>query len=142
VAEPLLEDRIGIEDLFSRYMWAIDGGDVEGLVACFTETGALESPAVGRYAGRDAVRSFAQRFSRFRANGSQMRHVVSNLLVEQDGEGTARARCYLVVFLTRDGSSRLLGPGQYDCELRKVAGRWLFERRVVAMDHDYELEGI
>jgi ketosteroid isomerase-like protein len=141
VTETLIDDRIRIEDLFSRYMWAIDTGDVEALVGCFTETGALESPAVGRYAGRSAIREFATRFAGFRERGSQLRHVISNLVVSTSG-ATALARCYLVVFLTRDGSSRLLGPGRYECELRKVDGQWLFERRVVIMDHDYELEGI
>lgn len=38
-----VEDRLAIGDLFARYMWAIDTGDVEGLVACFTEDGALEN---------------------------------------------------------------------------------------------------
>lgn len=141
MAEPQIEDRIRIEDLFSRYMWAIDTGEVEALVACFTESGALESPAVGRYAGHSEIRRFALRFARFRERGSQMRHVISNLVVAVSGD-TATARCYLVVFLTRDGSSRLLGPGRYECELRKTDGEWLFERRVVIMDHEYELEGI
>jgi ketosteroid isomerase-like protein len=141
MGEAPIEDRVRIEDLFSRYMWAIDSGDVETLVSCFTQTGALESPAVGRYAGHAAIREFASRFARFRERGSQMRHVISNLVVTASGD-TAAVRCYLVVFLTRDGSSRLLGPGRYDCETKKVDGQWLFERRVVTMDHDYELEGI
>lgn len=141
MAQTSLEDRKQIEDLFSRYMWAIDSGDVDGLVACFTETGALESPAVGSYVGRAAISDFARRFARFRERGSQLRHVISNLIIDTDGD-RAKARCYLVVFLTRDGSSRLLGPGRYECELRKVGGQWLFERRVVIMDHEYELEGI
>jgi ketosteroid isomerase-like protein len=141
MAEPQIEDRIRIEDLFSRYMWAIDTGNVEALVGCFTESGALESPAVGRYAGRTAIRDFAARFARFRERGSQLRHVISNIVVDAAGE-TAAARCYLIVFLTRDGSSRLLGPGRYECELRKTEGAWLFQNRVVIMDHDYELEGI
>lgn len=136
-----IEDRQAISDVFARYMWAIDSGDVEGLVSCFTEDGALESPAVGRYAGRDGLRAFASRFARFRANGSQLRHVISNLLVEGRGD-RAFAKCYLVTFLTKDGQSRLLGPGHYECRLRREAGIWRFESRLVVMDHDYLLEGI
>ena len=70
-----------------------------------------------------------------------MRHVISNLLVDADGD-LASAKCYVAVFLTKDGASRLLGPGRYECDLRKVDGQWLFQRRLVVMDHDYELEGI
>lgn len=140
---PSAPDRIMIEDLFIRYTCALDAGDVETLVACFAEDGSLESPAVGAYAGRPAIREFACRFARFRERGSQLRHVISNLRVDVDGGGDkARARCYLVVFLTRDGKSRMLAPGTYDCELARTEGQWLFQRRVVTMDHDYELEGI
>ncbi len=136
-----VEDRLAIGDLFARYMWAIDTGDVEGLVACFTEDGALESPAVGRYAGRDEVRAFAARFARFHATGTQLRHVISNLIIEAEGN-RGFAKCYLVTFLTKDGQSRLLGPGRYECRLRKENGAWRFENRLVVMDHDYVLEGI
>lgn len=136
-----LEDRLAISDLFARYMWAIDTGDVEGLVACFTEDGVLESPAVGRYAGRDGVRTFAERFASFHTAGTQLRHVISNLLIEPDGD-RAFAKCYLLTFLTKDGQSRLLGPGRYECRLRKEGGTWRFENRLVVMDHDYALDGI
>jgi len=33
---PSLEDRAEIEDLYARYMWALDTGDSEGYAACFT----------------------------------------------------------------------------------------------------------
>ena len=134
-------DRIMIEDLFIRYTCALDAGDIDTLVACFAEDGSLVSPAVGEHKGRPAIREFAARFARFREGGSQLRHVISNLRAEVDGDHGV-ARCYLVVFLTREGASRMLAPGSYDCELVRVAGQWLFQRRIVTMDHDYVLEGI
>lgn len=136
-----VQDRLMVEDLFIRYTCALDAGDVETLVACFAEDGSLESPAVGKYAGRTAIRQFARRFAEFRARGSQLRHVISNLRTTVDGD-RGSAQCYLLVYLTRDGSSRLLAPGTYDCELVRVDGQWRFQRRIVTMDHDYELEGI
>ena len=135
------EDRHMIDDLFIRYTCALDAGDIETLVGCFAEDGSLDSPAVGRCAGRPAIREFARRFARFRERGAQLRHVISNLRIEVDGD-RGSAKCYLVVFLTRDGQSRLLAPGTYDCELAKVQGQWLFQRRVVTMDHAYELAGL
>jgi hypothetical protein len=39
---PLIEDRFAINDLFVRYTTALDAGDVDTIVACFTEDGALE----------------------------------------------------------------------------------------------------
>jgi uncharacterized protein (TIGR02246 family) len=136
-----IEDRLAINDLFVRYTCALDAGDVDIIVDCFTEDGALVSPAVGKHVGRAAIRAFAERFARFRWNGNQLRHVISNLVARVNGDA-GHATCYLVVFLTRDGQSRMLAPGQYDCELRKENGCWKFKNRVVLHDHDYTLDGL
>ena len=66
---PSVEDRLAINDLFVRYTTALDAGEVDTIVACFTEDGALESPAVGVYSGRQGIRDFADRFARFREAG-------------------------------------------------------------------------
>ncbi len=136
-----IEDRVLIEDLFIRYTCALDAGDVDTVVGSFAEDGTLESPAVGVRAGRGEIREFAERFARYQQGGSQLRHVISNLRVSVDGD-RGSAKCYLVVFQTRDGQSRLLAPGHYDCQLVRTGGEWLFQRRVVTMDHDYVLEGL
>lgn len=137
-----LEERLAIEDLFVRYTTALDRGDVETLVDCFTPDGSLDSPAVGSHAGHAAIRAFAERFAAFNRRGSQLRHVISNLAVEVDGE-RARAICYLLNILTRNGESRLLAPGRYECDLVKsTGGRWRFQRRVVILDHPIKLDGI
>jgi uncharacterized protein (TIGR02246 family) len=138
---PSIEDRLAINDLFVRYTCALDAGDAETVIDCFTEDGTLVSPAVGEHTGRAAITAFAHRFARFQASGSQLRHVISNLMTTVSGE-RAQATCYLTVFLTKDGASRLLAPGRYECELRKTGGQWRFQRRVVVHDHDYTLEGL
>src|SRR5687768_10202022 len=103
MSAPSVQDRLMIDDLFIRYTCALDAGDVETLVACFAEDGSLDSPAVGKLAGRPAIREFARRFARFRERGSQLRHMITNLRIELDGD-RGSAQCYLAVFLTRDGA--------------------------------------
>lgn len=134
------EDRLGIADLFTRYALALDDGDVDGVVACFTEDATVESPVVGTYAGQAEIRRFARRLAAARQAGARLRHVVSNLVAEVEGD-RGRARCYLVTFITRDGRSELLAPGEYNCEVVRRDGRWLFTRRVVAMDSAVTLPG-
>jgi uncharacterized protein (TIGR02246 family) len=136
-----LEDRLAINDLFVRYTTALDRGDVETLVDCFTPDGSLDSPAVGRHAGHAEIRAFAERFARFHQGGAQLRHVISNLAAEIDGDH-ATATCYLLNVLTRDGKSQLLAPGRYECELVKSDGQWRFRRRVVILDHEMTLDGV
>ena len=138
---PSVEDRLAINDLFVRYTTALDTGEVDTIVACFTEDGALESPAVGVYSGRQGIRDFAVRFARFREAGSQLRHFISNLAVQVDGD-EASATCYLLNVITRDGKTELLAPGRYDCRLAKVGGEWLFRHRLVVLDHEVALSGI
>ena len=138
-----LEDRLAINDLFVRYTTALDAGEVETVVDCFTADAALESPVIGVIAGRDAIRAFAGRFAAQRAAGTQFRHLVTNIAADIEAGGDrARASAYLLVLITRDGQSRQLPPGRYECELIKQGGEWRFSRRVVFHDHDYTLEGL
>jgi ketosteroid isomerase-like protein len=130
-------DWLAIERLFIRYATSLDHGDVEAVVDCFTADCALESPVLGAFAGHAGIRDFAGRTARLlRAEQVQFRHVVANLVADVDGD-TARARCYLLDFRTRDGRTELLSPGEYACDLARVDGRWRFTRRVVAMDRPF-----
>ena len=98
-----------INDLFVRYTTALDAGEVDTIVGCFTEDGALESAVAGVHAGQAAIRAFAERFARFRERGSQLRHFISNPAVQVDGN-TARATCYLLNVITRDGKTEVMAP--------------------------------
>ena len=69
--------------------------------------------------------------------GGQFRHVLSNLRIDVEGD-TARAKCYLLDFLTRDGKTELLSPGDYDCELIRVGDDWRFKTRLVHMDRQFK----
>ena len=62
--------------------------------------------------------------------------MISNLAVEFAGQ-RAHATCYLLVLITRDGASRQLPPGHYECDLAKENGEWHFRRRVMFHDDAY-----
>ena len=142
MATPSMEDWFGINNVFIRYANSLDRGDVEAVVECFSEDASLESPILGKFSGHAGVRDFAARTARLKQErGTQFRHVVSNLTVDVEGD-RAHAICYLLDFMTRDGKTELLSPGEYDCTLRKTDGRWQFERRLVAMDRPFRVDGI
>jgi uncharacterized protein (TIGR02246 family) len=135
-----LEDRAAIHDLFTRYCCALDNGEVETVVDCFTVDAVLKSPVID-LKGHEAIRAFAGRFAAQRAAGTQFRHMVTNVAATIDGD-RARATAYLLVLISKDGSHRTLPPGRYECDLVKIGDAWRFSRRVVFHDHDYVLEGI
>jgi uncharacterized protein (TIGR02246 family) len=135
-----LEDRRAIDDLFTRYCCALDNGEVETVVDCFTADAVLKSPVID-LKGREAIRAFAGRFAAQRAAGTQFRHMVTNIAATIDGD-RATATAYLLVLISKDGAHHTLPPGRYECELVKEGGVWRFSRRTVLHDHDYTLEGI
>jgi uncharacterized protein (TIGR02246 family) len=134
MAVPSQEDRFAISDLMTRYTCALDAGEVETVVGCFTEDCELNSTGGAHRRGRQQVREFAQRIARYRqVHGGQFRHVISNIIIDVEHD-RARVTCYLLDFLIVDGKSELLSPGTYDCRLRRVDGAWLMQNRMVHLD--------
>ena len=109
-----LEDRAAIHDLFTRYCCALDNGEIEVVVDCFTVDAILKSPVID-IRGRDEIRAFAGRFAAQRATGTQFRHMVSNIAVTII-RNRATASAYLLVLISKDGNHRSLPPGRYACE--------------------------
>jgi len=137
---PSVEDWIGINDLFTTYATALDHGDVETILDCFTPDGVVDSPVMGSFAGHAAIREFAERNAKLYRSGVQMRHAISNVKADVDGD-RASASCYLLNYITRDGKSELLSPGTYDCRLHKSGGKWRFQYRLVKLDRHVVIEG-
>ena len=53
-----LEDRAAIHDLFTRYCCALDNGEIDSVVDCFTADAILKSPVID-IGGHDEIRAFA-----------------------------------------------------------------------------------
>jgi ketosteroid isomerase-like protein len=139
MAAATLEEWFAVNELFIRYATSLDHCDVEAVVACFEPDGTLESPVLGRFEGAACIRAFAQRTVRMKEEqGAQFRHVVSNLRVDVQGEH-ATAKCYLLDFVTQDGRTELLSPGEYECALKRTGGAWRFVDRRVTMDRPFTL---
>lgn len=135
-----IEDRVALYDLLVRYTTSLDAGDVEAVVACFTGDCVLETPISGLYHGHDGIRRFAGDTARFKQEkGGQFRHFISNFRFDVRGD-TARVLCYLLDFVTVDGSCELLSPGEYDCHAVRIDGAWKLRSRLVRMDIIFSAE--
>ena len=112
MAKPSIEDRLAIEDLFVRYTTALDEGDVEGVVGCFTEDGWLDSPIIGRHEGKAKLaRIRRSKIAERTRRGTQFRHVISNFRIDVSGD-RGRARCYLLDFATVAGITHAAVSGR------------------------------
>ena len=88
----VLEDAEAIRNLKARYAALCDNQyDADGIASLFTEDAVWESPALGRFEGRNAIRNF------FRGASGIFSFAIHYSLdgrIEVDGD-TARARWYL-----------------------------------------------
>src|SRR5437868_5293758 len=88
----VLEDAEAIRNLKARYAALCDNQyDADGIAGLFTEDAVWESPALGRFEGRDAIRNF---FHGASGIFSFAIHYSLNGHIEVDGD-TARACWYL-----------------------------------------------
>lgn len=136
-------DQLAIQALVTRYNRAVDRGDVDTWVACFTEDGVFDG-IPGRFRGTAELRGFAEALAhgpegeRFRP----MRHWTSNFVVDYEGAGegagpgapadAARMRSDHLLFRQRGGTGELIVLAEYRDRLRRdVSGAWRFAERVV-----------
>lgn len=94
-----VEDRLDIQELFARYAWALDLGDTDGVLDCFTEDGVLDHLWQGKLEGHAAIAEALQELWYDRpAWWYGRQHLANHFLIERDGDGDgARARAFFSI---------------------------------------------
>jgi len=133
------QDRAEIEDLMSRYLFAMDYGDFDAYVETFTKDGVLEfsrSTSKGRAEIKKAVAAFKEGIGKFYkdkdGNPATLRHVLLQAVIRVEAD-RAWTRS-LWVEMANDGPSGTLKMGTfgiYEDDLQRVTGHWLFTKRRV-----------
>ena len=131
------DDRAEIEDLMSRYLFAMDYGDIDAYVATFTEDGELEyarGTARGHEAIRESVTAFKKGIGEFYTteDGSPaaLRHVLLQAVIRVEGDRAWTRSLWMEMANDGPGDSFKMGTfGVYEDELERVKGAWLFSKR-------------
>jgi ketosteroid isomerase-like protein len=128
-------DRIAIQDLIARYAWALDTGEVEALVRCFTPDCVVieevfEDP--DRWEGHEGVRRLGEHY-RNAAGFPGRQHHVSQSLVEGEGERAAVKSFAFVTECRGEPPYTLRFTGYYDDRLLKRDGQWLIRERTIRL---------
>lgn len=136
-----LADRLRIEDLMARYIFALDWRDAEGYAATFTEDGVLNyggGQAVGREAIAAMVNGLKEREAAAAAEDTsgirrpRTQHFVTNIVLDIADDGQSAKGWAYWVSMTNNNPERdaqASAYGHYVDELRKVDGEWLFVSR-------------
>jgi len=130
-----IRDRLALNDLLARYAWALDTGDVDGFVACFTADGVVieevfEEP--DRWEGRQNLRRLAEHYKSVPDFPGRQHHV-SQVLVDGDATGCA-IRSFTFVTECRGEPPYLTRfAGYYEDRAVKRRGSWLFAQRIIRL---------
>ena len=137
------EDRIAVEDVMARYVWAVDSLDPEGYVALFTEDAIIDSNGSisrGHEEIRKIVTSLIQRRDDNKAKGlpaSNLHHMISNVRITFPKPGEALHQSYWqTVIRDTDGRMTAAAMGRSEDRLVKRNGKWLIQSRTLTVFTD------
>ena len=137
------EDRIAVEDVMARYVWAVDSFDADGYVAVFTDDAVIDSNGtIGKGHGeiRGIVTSLSKRRDDNKAKGlpaSNLYHVISSVRITFPKPGEALHQSYWqTVRRDKDGRMIAAAMGRSEDRLVKRNGTWLIQFRKLTVFTD------
>jgi uncharacterized protein (TIGR02246 family) len=137
------EDRIAVEDVMARYVWAVDSLDPEGYVAVFTEDATIDSNgniSKGHQEIREIVTGLIRRRDDNKAKGlptANLYHVISSVRITFPQPAEAVHQSYWqTVRRDKDGRMIAAAMGRSEDRLVKRNGRWLIQSRKLTVFTD------
>ncbi|MBD3728975.1 MAG: nuclear transport factor 2 family protein [Sphingomonadales bacterium] len=132
-----VEDRLALQDLVAAYGWALDTGDVEALVACFTPDCVLSEEVfedADIWPGHDGVRGLAAHYFALPGFPGRQHHVTQTVYdLQADGSVTMKSFAF-VTECEGEPPYTLRFTGWYDDHAVKGAdGQWRFARRTIRL---------
>jgi hypothetical protein len=120
-----------IRDTLARYNLAGDRGRYDDMVGCFAPGGVLVIVGGAAHQGHDSLRRFFSGVGgTVHPDLTQLRHCVTNLVIDVEGPEVASASSYFQV-ITDVGLDHW---GRYRDRLAPVGDRWLLTERSVKTD--------
>jgi uncharacterized protein (TIGR02246 family) len=134
------EDRVAVEDVMARYVWAVDSLDPDGYVAVFTEDAVIDSNGTiskGHDEIRQIVTSLIKRRADNKAKGApaaNLYHMVSNVRITFPAPGEAVHQSYWQT-VRRDTNGTMIAAamGRSEDRLVKRNGTWLIRQRTLTV---------
>jgi hypothetical protein len=132
-----LVNRVLISERMNRYGWAFDERQEEALKACFAENATWQanimgSNIIGPFTGREEIVSFMKEF--WPVQTDQRRHIITNLLVEDQTDSTASILTYHVLMSASTEKLFPVTSGFYKVEMVKIDNIWRISTLLAGYD--------
>jgi len=134
-ARPGIEDRVAIQDLIAQYCWALDTGDVETFVSCFTPDAVLveevfEDPDVWK--GHEGLRELIEHYANSAGFPGRQHHVTQTQVTGDAHQCHVRSFAF-VTECRGEPPYTIRFTGYYEDQVVKVDGEWLFRERYIRL---------
>jgi uncharacterized protein (TIGR02246 family) len=137
------QDRIAVEDVMARYVWAVDSLDADGYVAVFTEDAVIDSNgsiSKGHAQIRKIVTDLIARRDRNKSLGqptANLYHVISNVRITFPRPDEAVHQSYWQT-VRRDAQGAMVpaAMGRSEDRLVRHNGKWLVQSRKLTVFTD------
>lgn len=126
-----MQDKFAIMELIARYNHAIDGGDPDGVAACFVADGTFQGRS-GFFSGHAELRKLGMTVT----PALIPRHIVSNILITAAGDDpiTAQIKSHLFYYEVTPNGFYFKTSGVYSDVVVKTGDEWKFRSRVMTLD--------
>jgi hypothetical protein len=126
-----MEDKFAITELITRYNHAVDGGDPDGVAACFQVDGKFEGRS-GVFVGRAEIRKLGMTVT----PALLPRHIVSNILIEpsETEKDVAYIKSHLFFYEVTPAGFHFKTSGIYTDVVVRKDGQWKFRSRLMTLD--------
>jgi ketosteroid isomerase-like protein len=136
-------DRLAIQNVISSHFLNLDSFQLDAWIANYADDAVFIVVNSGKRYEFDRStcdKLFRERFRRFRENGDQRRHVVSNILFVSQSDQTAHVRANGVLLTTNRGAgTELVTCMAYEGWFVKRDGVWKIQKWVVSGDTKQDL---
>ena len=119
--------REAIRDLFARYAWSFDTGDVDGYVSTFEPDGVLDLPD-GTFVGHDQIRAYAAGVVAD-PNFVGRQHFVGQSVFDPAAVHWTVRSYAMITQLVTGAAPHIVSVGHYVDECTETRDGWCFARR-------------
>jgi uncharacterized protein (TIGR02246 family) len=131
--DDIARDKAAIAELIARYNYAIDHHDYQGWANTFAPDGVFQG-VIGRFTVHKELDKFIASVKSLTATSPNLRHYVTNILPDINGNEARCTSFLLMTSTTKEGTTTIALAGEYEDRLVKINGQWLFRERVVRAD--------